>query len=447
MKKLKPYSLFTLLFLLTISQSIIAQNVVNTLAAFRIAVTNGNQQITLAAGTYNLEDLPNNSRVITFSGSNNTINLTGAHIKVPVGSIKESYMMMTGNHITIIGGEIEDIYRNGLTEITDFSAYNNDRTNLAYGLKGAAVMSILGNNNVINGLKLTVRGSFPYGYGSIYGIGRGNTFGLDTRCGILIKGKSNTRDNVNLQQRAFGHAIYMQEPADKTIIKNSYVEGILRATAEFHDEKNTYDLPYKSDYKMPFDVAGGQYDSPVAIPKDEVFTLTEDGIRVYNKGGSITVENCTVKKTRGGIRLYFSPDASVVNSTAIDCGSTNFNLPANGSIKSSTANFAYAPVSDFRMAKSNQTMEITILPTPHAKGPHNIADVQGNNHDIVFHRTSGPVNVTNRAIVVKGNNSTIINETEYPIILESEATGNIIKSRLGSKITDNGTNNKVTFLD
>ena len=82
--------------------------------------------------------------------------------------------------------------------------------------------------------------------------------------------------------------------------------------------------------------------------------LSEDGIRVYTGGGSVTVENCTVKKMRGGIRLYLGSRATVKNSTAIDCGHTNFNMPTGGKVTDSTGNFAYAPFSDFRLSKSRQ---------------------------------------------------------------------------------------------
>ena len=127
---------------------------------------------------------------------------------------------------------------------------------------------------------------------------------------------------------------------------------------------------------------------------------------------------------------------------AIDCGHTNFNLPSGGKITGSSGNFAYAPLSDFRLSRSHQDIELTILPSPHAVGPHNLADILGDNHTIVFHRSEGPLDTDLRPIVVTGDNSTINNETEYPIILESTASGNTVVS-LGP-VTNRGTNNKVT---
>ena len=172
--------------------------------------------------------------------------------------------------------------------------------------------------------------------------------------------------------------------------------------------------------------------------------LSEDGIRVYTRGGSVTVENCTVKKMRGGIRLYLASRATVTNSTAIDCGNTNFNMPRRGTITGSAGNFAYAPLSDFRLSKSGQKIELTILPSPHAVGPHNVADIQGDDHDIVFHRSDGPIDTDRRPIVVTGDDSTIRNETEYPIVLQSSASGNTVVSF--GPVTDLGTDNKVSRM-
>lgn len=212
----------------------------------------------------------------------------------------------------------------------------------------------------------------------------------------------------------------------------------MRPSAELYDETNDYDLPKRSNYTLPRDGKNK------AVPKDVMLPLSEDGIRVYTHGGSISVDNCTVKKMRGGIRCYLASKATVTNSKAIDCGHTNYNMPKGGKIVGSSGNFAYAPLSDFRLARSNQDIELTILPSPHAVGPHNLADVQGNNHKIVFHRADGPLDTNLRSIVVTGKGSTIRNETEYPIILESSASGNTIKSF--GPVTDKGKNNKVSKI-
>lgn len=411
---------------------------VSTLLELREAVQRSDQTIVMKPGRYTLTDLPEGVRNIPCSGSNNTIDLSGVYVNVPVGSTRRGYISISGHNNQFKGGTFEDTYLSGLKEVTDFSSYNQDRSTLARGLRGSAVMAVTGDNNRVVGAKLTVRGSFPYGYGSIYGIGSDNVYGLDKRCAIVIKGKSNTIDGCEIQQRAFGHGIFMQSPADKTVVKNCLVEGRMRPSKDLYLETDPQDLPARSQYTLPL-----ERNKP--IPEDVMLPLSEDGIRVYTGGGSVTVENCTVKKMRGGIRVYLASRATVTNSTAIDCGWTNFNLPRGGKITGSAGNFAYAPLSDFRLSRSNQDIELTILPSPHAVGPHHVADVLGNNHTIVFHRSEGPIDTDLRAIVVTGENSTIRNETEYPIILESSAKGNTIVSF--GKVTDHGTGNRVSQME
>ena len=120
----------------------------------------------------------------------------------------------------------------------------------------------------------------------------------------------------------------MQDPADKAVIRNTLVEGAMRPSRDLYLERDPDDLPARSDYRLP-----RSRNRP--IPKDVMLPLSEDGIRVYTRGGSVTIENCTVKKMRGGIRLYLASRATVTHSTAIDCGNTNFNMPRGGTITGS----------------------------------------------------------------------------------------------------------------
>ncbi|MGJ8673848.1 protein-transmembrane prediction [Rubritalea sp.] len=410
---------------------------VASLEELQEVVKQSDQAIVMKPGSYNLTDLPEKTRVLECSGSENTIDLTGVHLIAQVGATRRGYIRISGDENVFRGLTVEDVYQSGLKEVADFSAYNQDRSNLARGLKGEAVLAVTGDNNTIKDTKLTVRGSFPFGYGSIYGIGSDNVFGLDKRCGIQIRGENNLVEGCEVQQRAFGHGIYIQEPSDNTTVRDCLVEGVMRASEELYKETDPNDLPVRSRYKLPL-----SEDKP--IPKDIMLPLSEDGIRVYNRGGSVLVENCTVKKMRGGIRVYLASKALVKNSVAVDCGHTNFNLPKGGKVFASSGNFAYAPLSDFRLSRSGQKIELTVLPSPHAIGSHNLADVLGNNHSIILRRSPGPIDTNLRPIVVEGDNSTIRNETEYPIILEKSSSGNTVTSF--GPVTDHGEDNDVSQI-
>lgn len=451
---MKKYSLLLLLAVLCFSS--FGQTVVNSLAELRAAVQNDGQDIVMTSGDYELEDLPNATRFIDCSGSDNTIDMTGVRIRARVGSTiyDRSYFVVSGNNNVLNNGIIEDYYQSDLDEVTDFSAYNNDRTNLAQGLS-SPVMTVSGNQNLVDGFEVTVKGSFPYGYGSQYGINGTNTFGIAKRSGILITGRDgggvgNTLNGVTLNHRAFGHGIFIQSGADQTTLKNCYVEGRMRLSDDMYNDTETYDLPYKTDYKFPTgdDWRTLPFIESYDIPSGDnsvVYPLSEDGIRAYNGTGSVTVENCTVKQMRGGLRLYLAGSATVTNCEANGCGLVNITMPRNGTVTGSKGDFTNAPLLNYSGNKTGTQIELTITPSPDAIGPHNIADVTGNNNNITFHRTPGPLdNDEERAIVITSDNSTIVNETEYTIILESSASGNTITSC--GPVIDNGSGNTITLI-
>ena len=416
--------------------SLRAQTIVSSLAELQNAVLLNDQTIVLTPGQYNIQSLPSNSRFFHCSGSNNTIDLRGVYIEFPVDATSDQHFLLTGSNNTLKGGVFENTYADGTEEITDYVKYNNDRNKFANG--GDPHIVIQGDGNSVIGTKMTVRGSFPYGYGSIYGINNNNQFGLSKRGGIAVQGTNAVIDSCELQMRAFGHAIYIQSPSNHTIIRNTTIVGDLRLGSELLAETDPTSLPSRSNF-MDF---SEDHENPDPIDPNRGISLCEDGIRLYNNGGSMEVENCRVEKMRGGIRGYLGSGTTVINSTAIDCESTNFNLPNGGSITNSYGNFSYCPLSDYRLGRSNTNVELTIIPSPHASGSHNLLDLEGNNHTAVFHRTSDPVDSEEtRAIVITGDNSTVTNESEYTIILESTANGNQVTSC--GTVIDNGTNNTI----
>ncbi|EOR94581.1 hypothetical protein ADIARSV_2179 [Arcticibacter svalbardensis MN12-7] len=447
---------------------------VSTLSELREAVQSDNQVIVLKAGKYNITELPENARNFPCSGSNNTINLSGAYINFPVGKFTTAHFILTGSNIILRGGEFEDTYQNGMQKVTDFGSYNQNRSTLAKGIKGDANIKVLGNNNLVIGVKMTTRGSFPYGYGNMYGIGADNATGLDKHCALLITGIGNTVDSCEFQHRAFGHVIYMQKEADKTLIKNTYIEGDVRPSNDVYKETNDGDLPKKFDYKMPLGPMKG-----LPIPHDVMLNLTEDGIRSYNIPGSVTVENCVVRKCRGGIKLYLGKgEVKVSNSTVLDCIVEGFTLNNGGKMINCSGNAAYGPLIYMHSdASANQQIDLKVLPAPYAVGNHVFAAIKGSGHQIKLTQVgnSTPFDATLRPIVIgytarfeflttdfpkipkgyeenyakyfkderyKATNITLINGTPYPVILGQLSEKNTVKS-LGN-VNDLGKGNSIS---
>lgn len=454
----------------------VAQAAVNvsTLTELREAVQKSDQQIVMKPGNYIVTDLPKGSRNFPCSGSNNTIDLSGVYINFPVVTSDGVHFNFTGSNNTFKGGTFEDTYPNGMVEVTDFGSYNQNRSTLAKGQKGGANIRVSGNGNTIVNIKMTARGSYPYGYGNTYGIGRDNVAGLDKRCALLITGVGNTVDGCEFQHRAFGHVIYMQKGADKTVIKNTLIEGAVRPSNDLYKETNDGDLPKRFDYKLPIGNIAG-----LPIPRDVMLNLTEDGIRAYPIDGSVTVENCIVKKTRGGIKLYMAKGGvTVTNCTVLDCIVEGYSMPSGGKIIHSSGNAAYGPLIYMHFdGTSNQQIDLKILPSPHAVGNHVFAAIKGSGHTINLTQAGSPIDATLRPIVVgykarfqflttnypgvpdgyetnydkyygnaryKASNMTITNGTEYPVILGDLSEGNTITS-LGP-VTDLGTDNKVSRM-
>ena len=453
---------------------------VSTLSQLRMAVQQSNQHIVMKPGNYDIKELPEQSRNFPCSGNNNIIEMKGVYIKFQVGAVKGAYFKFNGDSIIFRGGEYEDVYKNGMTEVTDFGSYNQDRENLARGQKGGALFIVPGNNIRIVGIKLTARGSFPYGYGNIYGIGGGNAAGLDKRCSLLIHGKNVTIDSCEFQHRAFGHVIYMGNRFDKVLIKNTLIEGRVRLSDELYSETNDGDLPKRFDYKVQFGVLKG-----LPIPKNKMLNLTEDGIRAYPGSGDVTVENCTIKKCRSGIKLYMTSGKTIArNCTVLDCVVEGYSMPSDGEVINCRGNAAYGPLiyihpadNFYRVEAAHRcNIELELLPSPHAVGNHVMAAIRGTNNIFKLTQAASPIDVVLRPIVVgyyarfellttdfpnvpkgyeqnyeqnkvlyEAKENTIINETEYPVILGELSEYNNITSY--GKITDYGKNNSKISID
>ena len=152
-------------------------------------------------GTYEVTDFIDGRTAFLLSGSNNHFDLTGVTIRIPISTLSRmerrgrgqrgSYVL-TGNEITMEGGTFINTYPDNQVKVTDFGAYNQNPKN--FPSRGATEMRIRGNDNLIKDCKFIVRGSFPYGYGNIYGIGSGSAVKLKKHCGIQITGDRNTID-------------------------------------------------------------------------------------------------------------------------------------------------------------------------------------------------------------------------------------------------------------
>ncbi|MFC1761088.1 hypothetical protein ACFL6U_03310 [Planctomycetota bacterium] len=424
---------------------------VSSISELRAAMAQSNQVVTMVPGTYTVQERHDATTVFEFSGSNNIFKFTGVTILIPVELLATmdfnpihahvSYLL-TGSHITFIDGTFEDVYPNGMNDATDFVAYNQ-RDDYAPA-RQMTEFKLNGDNITFKGCTITVRGSYPYGYGDMWGKGRGAVVKLKKHAGINVNGTNCSLEGVSLSVLAYGHGIFMQKRADNTVIKNCTLQGRLRLGAEMVEEGEG-SLPHKFDYIVRFG-----YLNRKPIPHNKMFALTEDGIRNYSGVGKITVKNTRVTNFRGGISLATGKVAHVENVDLINC-EHGYQLPGNSKVINSTGDAAYGPVIYCPYPQnSNDVYEIKIIDRP-STGDHHLADIVGSNLKIKF-TYEGEIPETLRPIVLgqrqgggtgRATGINMTNGTPHPILIKSQ--GSNATGTSCSIITDNGTDNNIVY--
>lgn len=359
---------------------------VSSIKELRATLAQSDQRVVMKPGVYRVEDLQDRSAAFRFSGSNNHFDLSGVTIQMPISVVRQmsrsrrrdraSYLI-SGDHVVLKGGHFENVYPDGRTEITDFGNYNQDFANSPS--RSVTEMRVSGDDVSLIGCRMTVRGSYPYGYGNMYGIGAGAVVDLRKHSGILMTGDRITIDGCKVKMESFGHAIFVQGGGDQILVKNTEVEGMVRRSNELYEEKGKGDLPRKFDYQIrwPEDLRG------VAIPRDHMVNLVEDGIRAYSGTGHMMVENCKVTRCRGGIKLYMAKSAHVSNCEVIDCVVQGYSIPNRGTIQNCKGNAAYGPLFYIHSdGSSSQKIDLEVLPSPHGLGDHPLAAIKGSEHRI-----------------------------------------------------------------
>ncbi|MFI3282155.1 MAG: hypothetical protein SNG10_01330 [Rikenellaceae bacterium] len=333
---------------------------------------------------------------------------------------------------------------------------------------GCTNIAIDGANNLVEGVEVHSQGSYPYGYGSLFGIGGKNVIRHRKHCACLLRGDNNHLKNCKFYHNAFGHFIFMQGAQNPTI-EGCYTEGKMNTTDNVLAEKGTGSAADKVGFMTFYGYV---------TPPGYTFPIGEDGIRTYasgntmidgvryssrETGGKIVVKDCVVKHARRGISLaHGGGDKYVENCTLIGCKS-GYSVNDGGQIVNCRADAAFGPaIWIFSNNTRNVTADITIIPyegepyTGNKSGQ--AAVIAGRNNNITLRKGKGFKNEGDLAIYVGGDckalghlngdnnnpahNNTIINKTGLPVIVDDNTSGNIITTN--GEYTDEGTNNTIT---
>lgn len=408
---------------------------ISSLAELAQAAARSGQTVVMKPGVYRLiEFIPlaslperrkrNQFQFITFSGHNNNFQLDGVIIEEDTAlrdalhpPIHADEFLITGNGNTLQGLTI---------------------TNIGDGKSiGDAVLGISGQNNTLRNCTIHVRGSFPYGYGDVFGKGTENVINPAKKSGIHILGNGTSLYGCKLFMHSFGHGFYLQQDAANVRFEDCYVEGVMRATDQMLAE--TSGPAFAAKFQMVFKNRLGHHQILPGYQK----SLSEDGFRTYGEHKNLTFKNCTAKNMRGGFALRMKTPARLENCTALG-NEVGFWISQDATVTRCRGDAQYGPL---LFAEGDRaTIELELLPAEAKVNLHALASLHGANSKISL-KPSAQGNRTQAAPILVGygtptmgeamapipeaaaKNLTLINETTMPVIVGPKTTGGEIITR------------------
>ena len=459
---------FAFILLLLFSMSIYAQTKVETLAELVPYLSQDNANVVLKEGTYTItvNNIKNGTFkshttiddhealvLLLFSGNNSVYDFTGVTVNVETEVLTAFQEYNEFYELQVVGNN--NVIKN-LTLVDVGSVYDHPT-------RRACNVVMDGAGNRIEGLHLSTKGSYPYGYGETFGKGGNNVINHFKHSAFLIRGYKNHAKNCTIIHRSYGHAMFMQA-ADEPLIEGCYIEGTMRSTDDMLAETGTGSDGDKAGFMTYFGYK---------LPTGYMMSLGEGGIRAYNGGETIidgvvynrgtsnpTIINCTVKNMRAGVTLTHATGKKYVSGTTTIGCERGFCI-GTGDIVDSYADIQYGPALGVDYVTDSGTdADITLLPYEGKSynGSGHAAIIIGSDHKITL-RSAVPNPDQNLKIQVGGDNRTIgllkrdenysashiklNNLTEYPVVLDENSNNTTGVS--AGKVSDDGQNNHLFY--
>ena len=362
---------------------------VDNMAEFRGYAGEDNVKVRLKEGPYQI-DKAFCTRFIEFTGNHSYYDLTGVRFMVDTRLFTQvglaigrgssnlyCAMELSGNRTTLEGLYIE--------------TYGDHPGRQSKN----KIFNIIGSNVTLKNTAVRTAGSMPYGYGSFYGLG-----GRDVRKmnGIRVgwPAKDVKLVGCRVHMRAMGHAIFLQG-AENTLVEDCHVDGLLRTTDDILAETSGY------AFDREFKAGKGGYIEGATVADDgtflpgEMFSLSEDGIRMYPKmgqnylTGSTIIRNCTVTNMRRGICTGLSSAGDkVINCQVNNCVAAGFNVGNADTLINCRADAKYAEALCLAYTNAmNAEVDVEILDSRGGMKNSLLAKINGMGHQVTL-RTANP---------------------------------------------------------
>ncbi|TXG39052.1 right-handed parallel beta-helix repeat-containing protein [Seonamhaeicola maritimus] len=407
--------------------------------------------ITLAPGIYKLAEFltvdsleaRRNRKMyqfITFSGDNNTFNFKGVKILVDTElrtilkpKIHSTEFLISGSGNTISGLKLEYIGK-GTSP-------------------GGVALEVAGNNNIVRGVTIHVTGSYPYGYGDLFGKGRESVIRHKKHSGFLVTGSNTKILGCKLYMKSFGHGFFIQKNAENIYFEDCYVEGEVRKTDEILGE--TSGPAFDVNFKTWTENRSGEY----KVTPGYVKSLCEDGFRTYGRIKNIQFKNCTAKNTRAGFELRAASNVNLENCKAIGT-ERGFWVGDNAILENCKGDAAHGPL--FYIEGSSVKAQFTLMSTTANVMVHVLGTIQESNNEVVIKtEKEGTIRPSKVPILIgfspprhgesmspiadfETSGLKLTNETRMPLIIGGQAKDCELKT-FGSVIENKGT--KVNIIN
>lgn len=447
----KQVSIIALLMLF--AQFVQSQTVtVNSLEELLPYLKQDNVDVKLAPGTYyiNGSDITAgtfSNPLFLFEGSNSTYDFTDVKIEINTfvftkfGKVDVNEIQIMGNNNVLKNLTLEDI---GTTAPSSRAQ--------------SIVMD--GRDNRIEGFHVTLRGSYPYGYGDAFGKGGGSVIAHRKHSGVLIRGLRNHLKDCDIISRSYGHIVFMQAASYPTI-EGCYIEGEMRTTDDMLAEEGTGSPADNVDFETVWGYR---------LPAGYMMSLQEGGIRAYNAGTTYidgveiqrgtdnpTVLNCTIKNARTGVTLAHATGTKHVEGVKVIGCEQGYSI-GSGTVSNCSGDAQYGPILSFAYSSDKNTnIDITVLPAEgeYYNGSGTVAYVGGHSHNITLRggdpeadltvQVGGEKNnvrllgVTSSQNPLSASNLVLNNLTDFPVVLDGMSS-NVTGESCGT-VTDNGSGN------
>lgn len=403
----------------------------------------------------------NVTSLLNFSGSRSTFDLTDVYIYfntknfTTMGSVRIFLVAVSGHESELKG--------------LQFICYGDDTEDDPYYPQDSAVTcAVHGVSNTLTDVRIESKGSYPYGYGSHYGLNDSQYELVDIhkQTTMLISGSNTHLDGCTVRARAFGHGIAIQG-AQNTLIENCLVQGDVRSNDDIIDIDPLGLVALTNQHSESY------LDGIMA--RGDMCSLSEDGIRTYANAasysttdtGNVTVKNTTVKHMRRGYMLEFATSATMTidGCTSIGNIEVGFMISSNTTITNCVGDALYGPLLSNSYNRNSGYAQVELMadePEDSRFSPDRLVEIAGSNNVIVLSNYNGEKRATELPITFgesyyydhNGSNSPVAKSTKLttttgmPIVITNGSSSNTIyTNNMDVTETNAGSGNTWTLIE